>query len=51
MDRGDVVRIPAGTTFYLINHDNIDRLQVAKLLQPVNTPGQFRVFKNALFSS
>lgn len=43
MEHGDVIRVPAGTTYYLSNQDNVDRLHVAKLLQPVNTPGQFRV--------
>lgn len=43
MEHGDVLRVPAGTTYYLMNQDNVDRLQVAKLIHPVNTPGQFRV--------
>ena len=43
MEHGDVISVPAGTTYYLSNQDNVDRLHVAKLLQPVNTPGQFRV--------
>ncbi|KAK9182641.1 hypothetical protein WN944_025787 [Citrus x changshan-huyou] len=44
MEHGDVIRVPAGTTYYLSNKHNVDRLHVAKLLQPVNTPGQFREY-------
>ncbi|KAH9682558.1 Vicilin-like seed storage protein [Citrus sinensis] len=44
MEHGDVISVPAGTTYYLSNQDNVDRLHVAKLLQPVNTPGQFREY-------
>ncbi|KAM7527208.1 hypothetical protein LguiB_030618 [Lonicera macranthoides] len=42
---GDVFRVPAGITVYLINRDNREKLVLAKLLRPVSTPGQFeRVF-------
>lgn len=41
--QGDLFRIKAGTTTYMINRDNNERLVLAKLIQPVNTPGQFEV--------
>lgn len=41
--QGDVVRIRAGTTAYLINRDNSRRLILAKLIVPVNAPGEFQV--------
>ena len=40
---GDVMRIPAGTTVYLINRSNNEKLVIVKLLQPVSTPGHFEV--------
>ncbi|CAN4093697.1 unnamed protein product [Withania somnifera] len=41
---GDVIRVHAGTTVYLINRDNNEKLFIAKLLRPVFTPGQFEQF-------
>ncbi|KAA8550838.1 hypothetical protein F0562_002522 [Nyssa sinensis] len=41
---GDVLRIPAGTTVYLINRDNSEKLVIAKLIHPVSVPGQFEEF-------
>ena len=41
---GDVMRIPAGTTVYLINRSNNKKLVIVKLLQPVSTPGHFEAF-------
>ncbi|XP_009786980.1 vicilin Cor a 11.0101-like [Nicotiana tabacum] len=41
---GDVIRVHAGTTAYLINRDNNEKLVIAKLLNPVSTPGQFEHF-------
>ena len=41
--QGDIFRIHAGTTTYLVNRDNNERLVLVKLIQPVNTPGQFEV--------
>lgn len=41
--QGDVVRIKAGTSAYLVNQDNKQRLVLAKLLVPINTPGEFQV--------
>lgn len=45
--RGDILRIPAGTTVYLINRDNNEKLVIAKLVQPVSTPGSFEEFFGA----
>lgn len=50
IENGDVIRVPAGTTVYLINQQNQD-LEIAKLLQPVNNPGQFKVIKLLLLCS
>ncbi|KAG6429138.1 hypothetical protein SASPL_107178 [Salvia splendens] len=44
---GDIFRIHAGTTSYLVNRDNNERLVLIKLIQPVNTPGQFEQFYGA----
>ncbi|XP_060181245.1 vicilin Cor a 11.0101-like [Lycium barbarum] len=41
---GDVIRVYAGTTAYLMNRDNNENLVIAKLLRPVYTPGQFEHF-------
>ncbi|KAJ8547543.1 hypothetical protein K7X08_011129 [Anisodus acutangulus] len=41
---GDVIRVHAGTTAYLINRENNENLVIAKLLRPVSTPGQFEHF-------
>ncbi|KAI3460900.1 hypothetical protein Pfo_017563 [Paulownia fortunei] len=45
--QGDILRIKAGTTTYLINRDNNERLVLAKLLKPINTPGEFEAFFGA----
>lgn len=45
---GDVIRVHAGTTAYLINRDNNEKLVIAKLLNPVSTPGQFEVINSVL---
>ncbi|KAL0458170.1 UNVERIFIED_CONTAM: Vicilin-like antimicrobial peptides 2-2 [Sesamum latifolium] len=45
--QGDILKINAGTTAYLINRDNNERLVLAKLLQPVSTPGEFELFFGA----
>ncbi|KAK4731973.1 hypothetical protein R3W88_024961 [Solanum pinnatisectum] len=42
--RGDVIKVCAGTTAYLINRDDNEKLVIAKLLRPVSTPGQFQHF-------
>ncbi|XP_031737745.1 vicilin Car i 2.0101 [Cucumis sativus] len=38
---GDVITIPAGTTVYLANQEN-EELQIVKLIQPINNPGEFK---------
>ncbi|KAK8556039.1 hypothetical protein V6N13_070110 [Hibiscus sabdariffa] len=42
--RGVVVRIPAGSTVYLVNQDNKEKLTIAVLHRPVNNPGEFEEF-------
>ncbi|RDX58507.1 Beta-conglycinin, beta chain, partial [Mucuna pruriens] len=37
-------RIPAGTTFYLVNPDDNDNLRVICLAMPVNKPGRYEDF-------
>lgn len=44
LEKGDVVRVPAGAMVYLVNND-METLRIAKLMQPVNTPGRFEVIK------
>ena len=44
LEYGDVIRVPAGATEYVINQDSNERLEMVKLLQPVNNPGQFREY-------
>ncbi|KAI4317872.1 hypothetical protein L6164_025703 [Bauhinia variegata] len=41
LERGDVLRIPAGATTYAANRDDNRNLRVIKLAIPVNNPGQF----------
>ncbi|KAL4296823.1 hypothetical protein GQ457_12G003540 [Hibiscus cannabinus] len=41
---GVVIRVPAGSTVYLVNQDNNERLTIAVLHRPVNNPGQFEEF-------
>ncbi|XP_020226628.1 beta-conglycinin beta subunit 1 [Cajanus cajan] len=41
LDRGYAQRIPAGTTFYLVNPDDKENLRVIKLVISVNKPGNF----------
>ncbi|KAJ6846500.1 globulin-1 S allele-like [Iris pallida] len=42
--KGDIIRVHAGTVFYIINNSNDQKLQIVKLVQPVSTPGQFEDF-------
>ncbi|KAL5702233.1 hypothetical protein ACHQM5_027474 [Ranunculus cassubicifolius] len=44
LERGDVFRIQAGVTVYSMNSDNNEKLIIAELTIPVNTPGQFESF-------
>ncbi|XP_073284607.1 vicilin Cor a 11.0101-like [Primulina huaijiensis] len=41
------IRMKAGTTAYLINRDQNERLVLANLMQPVSTPGNFEAFYGA----
>ncbi len=38
---GDIIRIPAGTPFYIINKDENQKLTKAQLIQTESTPGHF----------
>nr|B4X640.2 RecName: Full=Vicilin Pis v 3.0101; AltName: Full=7S globulin; AltName: Full=7S seed storage protein; AltName: Full=7S vicilin-like protein Pis v 3; AltName: Full=Vicilin Pis v 3; AltName: Allergen=Pis v 3.0101; Flags: Precursor [Pistacia vera] len=42
--QGDIIRIRAGTPFYIVNTDENEKLYIVKLLQPVNLPGHYEVF-------
>ncbi|PIA51252.1 hypothetical protein AQUCO_01100237v1 [Aquilegia coerulea] len=45
LERGDVIRVPAGALIYLINRDNNDKFQIVSLVKPVSTPtNKFREF-------
>ncbi|QCE08318.1 RmlC-like jelly roll fold [Vigna unguiculata] len=44
LQSGDVQKIPAGTTLYLINPDNEETLKVMALARPVNSPGRIENF-------
>ncbi|XP_051120465.1 vicilin Cor a 11.0101-like [Andrographis paniculata] len=44
---GDVFRIRAGTTTYLVNRDNNEKLVLVKLAIPVSIPGHFQAFFGA----
>ncbi|XVE81649.1 hypothetical protein DITRI_Ditri15bG0082200 [Diplodiscus trichospermus] len=44
VERGTVVRIPAGSTVYMVNQDNKDKLQIAMLALPVNNPSDIEEF-------
>ncbi|KAJ4822088.1 hypothetical protein Tsubulata_041573, partial [Turnera subulata] len=48
LEFGDVMRVPAGATIYLINPNDNEKLRVAMLLYPVNTPGKFRTPRDQL---
>lgn len=43
LKEGDLIRVPAGAIVYLVNSDDNERLYVLNLLQPINTPGKFKV--------
>uniref|UniRef100_A0A803MT26 Cupin type-1 domain-containing protein n=1 Tax=Chenopodium quinoa TaxID=63459 RepID=A0A803MT26_CHEQI len=44
LEHGDVLMIPAGTTAYLTSTHKAEKLQIAELLRPVNTPGRYQQF-------
>jgi hypothetical protein len=52
LERGDTIKLPAGTTAYLVNQDDNENLRVVDLVIPVNRPGKFQVISMILtFSS
>nr|P13915.1 RecName: Full=Convicilin; Flags: Precursor [Pisum sativum]CAA29695.1 unnamed protein product [Pisum sativum] len=44
LERGDTIKIPAGTTSYLVNQDDEEDLRVVDFVIPVNRPGKFEAF-------
>ncbi|GAU31893.1 hypothetical protein TSUD_270780 [Trifolium subterraneum] len=44
LERGDTIKLPAGTIAYLANRDDNKDLRVLDLAIPVNRPGQFQSF-------
>jgi hypothetical protein len=55
LERGDTIKLPAGTTAYLVNQDDNENLRVVDLVIPVNRPGKFQVISindaNLFFAS
>lgn len=43
LERGDTIKLPAGTTSYLVNQDDEEDLRLVDLVIPVNGPGKFEV--------
>ncbi|XP_045787487.1 vicilin-like [Trifolium pratense] len=44
LERGDTIKLPAGTIAYLANQDDKQDLRVLDLVIPLNKPGQFQSF-------
>ncbi|CAL5201855.1 unnamed protein product [Lathyrus oleraceus] len=44
LERGDTIKLPAGTIAYLVNRDDNEELRVLDLAIPVNRPGQLQSF-------
>nr|AAZ06660.1 seed storage protein A [Vigna luteola]ABU40846.1 seed storage protein A [Vigna luteola] len=44
LEQGHAQRIPAGTTFFLVNPNDNDNLRIIKLAIPVNNPHRFQDF-------
>ncbi|KAL5139853.1 Beta-conglycinin, alpha' chain [Glycine soja] len=44
LQSGDALRVPAGTTYYVVNPDNDENLRMITLAIPVNKPGRFEDF-------
>ena len=44
LEEGVLFRLPAGTTYYVVNSDNRESLNIAQLLLPVSNPGRFEPF-------
>ena len=49
LERGDIMRVPAGTLVYVVNKDENQKLFLAKFFIPVSTPGEFKVTFLILF--
>ncbi|KAK4357123.1 hypothetical protein RND71_022733 [Anisodus tanguticus] len=47
LQQGDVIKVPAGSTVYLLNRDNNERFFVYVLAKSVNAPGQFQEYFSA----
>ncbi|MCD9643705.1 hypothetical protein HAX54_031362 [Datura stramonium] len=47
LEHGDVIRVPAGSTVYLLNRDNKEKFFVYVLVKSVNAPGQFQEYFSA----
>lgn len=44
--RGDIMKVDAGSIVYVINSDSREKLIIAKLVNPISTPGKFEVQSN-----
>ncbi|XP_027937580.1 beta-conglycinin beta subunit 1-like [Vigna unguiculata] len=44
LEQGHAQKIPAGTTFFLVNPDDNENLRIVKLAVPVNNPHRFQDF-------
>ncbi|KAK6913967.1 Cupin 1 [Dillenia turbinata] len=47
VEKGDVMKVDAGTTVYTINHSDKERLQMVKLVQSRNAPGDYEIYFGA----
>ncbi|KAI5649199.1 hypothetical protein M9H77_35204 [Catharanthus roseus] len=47
LQKGDAIKVPTGSTVYLINRDNNEKLRIFMLVHPINTPGHFEEFFSA----
>ncbi|KAJ3698819.1 hypothetical protein LUZ61_002524 [Rhynchospora tenuis] len=45
--QGDIMKVDSGSVVYVINSDSRDKLIIAKLVNPVSTPGKFETFFGA----
>ena len=41
LERGDIMKIPSGTPFYIVNRDENEKLILANLYIPISIPGEF----------
>jgi mannose-6-phosphate isomerase-like protein (cupin superfamily) len=44
LERGDTIKLPAGTIAYMVNRDDNEDLRVLDLAIPINKPGQYQSF-------